>query len=245
MSRKRIDYNDVVIIVGSYGSGKTEIAVNLAVHQKQLGKRVKVADLDLVNPYFRTREARSQLQAVGIDVVLPPSEYRVADLPILSPKVAALIKEENQLAILDAGGNDVGATVLGALAEPLKNRPVRMLQVINPFRPYTDTAAGCLKIRGEIEHASRMPVSGIISNANLMDETQTSHILEGYSFAKAVAREGRLPLEFLTVAEKLKSELDMQQFSCPVLIISRQLMPPWKATEAFAAARGGSDAIAE
>ena len=239
MSRIQIDYNDVVIIVGNYGSGKTEIAINLAVDQKKLGKRVKVADLDLVNPYFRTREARSQLLEADIEVVLPPSQYMVADLPILSPKVAALIKEKNQLAILDAGGNDVGATVLGALAEPLKDRPVKMFQVINPFRPYTDTIAGCLKIRHEIEHASKLPMSGIISNANLMDETQASHILEGYSFAKTFARESGLPLEFLTVAEGLRPKLKIKQFSCPVLTIRRQLVPPWKMAESFTAVDGG------
>ena len=135
--RMLMDYNDIVIIVGNYGSGKTEVSINLAVTERQTGKTVQVADLDLVNPYFRTREARKQLRMLDIDVILPQEQYMKADLPILSPGVAAMIRTKDILAILDVGGDGVGATVLAALAEPLKNRQTKVLQVVNPFRPYT------------------------------------------------------------------------------------------------------------
>lgn len=229
--KMEIDYNGVVIIVGNYGSGKTEIAINLAVHEKRNGKDVKLADLDLVNPYFRTREARKQLRAIGIDVILPPDQYMTADLPILSPRVAALIRQQHHLAILDAGGDDVGATVLASLAEPLKGRPVKMLQVINPFRPYTDTVAGCRKICREIESASKIKMNGIVGNANLMDDTQPAHIYEGYDFVKKISQESGLPLEFITVEETVRSGIDLKRFSCPVLTIKRQLVPPWRSAE--------------
>jgi hypothetical protein len=229
----QIDYDGIVIIVGNYGSGKTEIAINLAVHEKHNGKDVKLADLDLVNPYFRTREARKQLQAIGIEVILPPDQYMTADLPILSSRVAALIRKQNHLAILDAGGDDAGATVLAALAESLKGRPVKMLQVINPFRPYTDTVAGCMKICREIETASKMTMNGIVGNANLIEDTQALHIYDGYGFVSRVSAESGLPLEFITVGEALRSEIEFKRFSCPVLTIKRQLVPPWRSAESL------------
>ena len=228
-----MDFNGIVIIVGNYGSGKTEIAINLAVHEKQSGKDVKLADLDLVNPYFRTREARKQLQAIGIEVVLPPDQYMTADLPILSPRVAALIRQQDHLAILDAGGDDVGATVLAALADSLNGKSVKMLQVINPFRPYTDTVEGCLKICREIEAASKMKINGIIGNANLIEDTQLAHIYEGYDFVRKVSAERGVPLEFITVGELLRPEIELNRFSCPVLTIKRQLVPPWRSAESL------------
>ena len=228
-----IDFSGIVIIVGNYGSGKTEIAINLAAHEKNNGKAVKLADLDLVNPYFRTREARKQLQAIGIEVILPPSQYMTADLPILSPRVAALIRQHDHLAILDVGGDDVGATVLAALAEPLAGRDAKMLQVINPFRPYTETVEGCIRICREIEAVSKMKMAGIIGNANMIEDTTPQHIYDGLDFVKSVSRESGLPLEFITVGETLRSEINDEKLSCPVLTIKRQLVPPWRQVESL------------
>ena len=218
----------IVIIVGNYGSGKTEVSINLAVNQKLAGVDVKIADLDLVNPYFRTREARKPLLKLGIEVVVPEEKYLQADLPILSPAVAGLIRHPMDLTLIDAGGNDVGATVLAALADSFSNKHVHMLQVVNPFRPFTDTIESCLKMRSEIERASKMTINGIIGNANLIDETSVDDIYNGYDFVKALSVESRLPLEFITASVELLPEIDMGRFSCPVLPIERQLVPPWR-----------------
>lgn len=226
-----VDYNGIVVIVGNYGSGKTEVAINLAVTEKQAGKPVQVADLDLVNPYFRTREARKQLRLLGIDVILPQERYLKADLPILSPAVAAMIRTKDILAILDAGGDGVGATVLAALAEAFKKRQATVLQVINPFRPYTDTLEGCEKIRTEIEMNAGMKISGIVSNANMLQDTTMEHIRQGYDFILRLADRSGLPVAFITVPEKLQEANDMTQFSCPLLTIKRQLVPPWLQAE--------------
>ena len=223
-----IDLEGIVVIVGNYGSGKTEVAINLALARKKAGIDVRVADLDLVNPYFRTREAKVTLARRGIEVVLPPEQYLHADLPILSPAVAGLIRRPSQLTLLDVGGDGVGATVLSALADPLKDRPVCMLQVVNPFRPFTDTVEGCLKIRREIEQASRLTVSGLIGNSNLIDETTPADIYSGYDFVAALSEETGLPLAFVTLPKPLLPEVDTARFGCPVLTIDRQLLPPWK-----------------
>ena len=218
----------IVVIVGNFGSGKTEVSINLAVSQKRAGVDVKIADLDLVNPYFRTREARKLLSELGIEVVLPDEKYLQADLPILSPAVAGLIRRPSDLTLIDVGGNDVGATVLAALADSFRNKQVHMLQVVNPLRPFTNTIESCLKIRNDIERASKMAINGFIGNANLIDETSVDDIYNGYDFMKALSIKGRLPLEFITASVELLPELDMGRFSCPVLSIERQLVPPWK-----------------
>lgn len=223
-----INIEGIIIIVGNYGSGKTEVAINLAVNRKRAGIDVRMADLDLINPYFRTREARKSLSVLGIDIVMPPLKYFHADLPILSPDVAGLIQNPSRLTILDAGGNDDGAMVLAALGDALKNKSLKMLQVVNPFRPFTETLEGCIKIRGEIEKAAKMPITGLVGNANLIDETTREHIHEGYDFVVKLSEKTGLEVEFITAPVDLLSCLDQNRFSHPVLPIERQLVPPWK-----------------
>jgi len=223
-----INLSGIVGIVGNYGSGKTEISINLAVNRKRAGVDVRIADLDLVNPYFRTREAKAPLNELGIDVVVPNKEYLQADLPIVNPAVSGLIRKPAQLTLLDIGGDDVGSTVLSSLADHLRTQQVSLLQVVNPHRPFTHTIAGCLRIKAEIEIAARLPITGLIGNANLIDETTVDDIYAGYEFAGDFSKESGLPLEFITVAADLLPKLDRERFNCPVLVLERQLVPPWK-----------------
>jgi len=223
-----IDIKGIVIIAGNYGSGKSEIAVNLAAKSRLKGMDVKITDLDLVNPYFRSREARVALERIGVQVVLPDRQYMHADLPILAPAVAGMIQQPSELTILDVGGDDVGVTVLAALENYLKQKTVHMLQVINLFRPNTGTVEGCLKIKQEIEASSKMKITGLVSNANLIDETTPEHIYMGYDLVKAVAKATGLKIEFITASSQMIPQLDMDRFHCPVLTIDRTLVPPWK-----------------
>ncbi len=218
----------IVVIAGNYGCGKTEITINLAIDQKRKGANVRVADLDLVNPYFRTREARGILAAEDIDLVLPPDQYLNADLPILDARVGGMIRKPADLTLLDVGGEDVGATVLSALADSFLGQPVQMLQVLNPFRPDTDSVEACLRVRDQIQQASRLKVTGVVGNANLINSTRAEHILEGYRFATDVARAAEVPLSFITVPKELADQIDASVFQCPMLRISRQLVPPWE-----------------
>jgi len=223
-----INLSGIVGIVGNYGSGKTEISINLAVNRKRAGLDVRVADLDLINPYFRTREAKAPLNSLGIEVVVPSREYLQADLPVVSPAIAGLIRKPAQLTLLDVGGDDAGSTVLSSLADHLKTQRVALLQVVNPNRPFTNTIAGCLRIKTEIEAAARLPVTGLIGNANLIDETTVADIYAGYSFVAGLSAETGLRLYFITAATALLPQLEMERFMCPVLPLERQLVPPWK-----------------
>jgi hypothetical protein len=222
-----INLSGVVAVVGNYGSGKTEVSINLAVDRKRTGMEVCIADLDLVNPYFRTREARKQLEKRGIEVVLPPQEYLQADLPVLSPIIAGIIKKSAGLSLLDVGGDDAGAMVLAALADAFKGIKVHVLQVVNPLRPNTATVEGCLKIRAEIEQAAQLKITGLIGNANLIDETDIDTIYNGYDFVRQLSDESGLPLEFITADRKLLPGIDRKRIGCPILPIARQLVPPW------------------
>lgn len=231
----QLNFKGVVIIVGNYGSGKTEVAVNLAVHQQRSGLQVSIADLDLVNPYFRTREARNALTDLGIRTVLPPENMLHADLPILTPEVAGLIRNPGDLAVLDAGGDDVGATVLSALADGFRDSrsPVRMLQVVNPFRPSTSSLEGCLKMRASIEKAAGMAVAGWIGNTHMLAETTPDHIIEGHDFMNALAGKSGVPLFFITAAAHLHDLVAAAVSDCPILPIFRQLVPPWQNRDRF------------
>jgi hypothetical protein len=165
---------------------------------------------------------------MGIQVVLPDRQYLYADLPILTPAVADILRQPADVTILDAGGDDVGVTVLASLAAVLKDRPVRMLQVINAFRPFTGDVSGCLKIRQEIETSAKLKITGLVSNANLMDDTSVEHIYQGYELVKQVSTDTGLPMEFITATPEIKSKLDLDRIACPVLTIDRHLLPPWK-----------------
>lgn len=217
----------VVLIVGNYGSGKTEVAVNLAIRLSQQHK-VSIADLDIVNPYFRCREAREEMESFGIRVINPEGDYVAADLPIVLPEIRGAVQGGEGVSIFDVGGDDVGARVLSSLADVMADRPYTMLQVLNAKRPFTETAEGCLRIGREIEAASRLKITGLVSNTHLLEETDASTVIEGLRMAREVGKAGDRPIAFVTANETLRDTLDPQEAGCPVLWIKRRMLPPWK-----------------
>ena len=173
------------------------------------------------------------LTDLGIQVILPPEPYLQADLPVLSPTIAGIIRDSGELMILDVGGNDAGATVLSALADAFTGKKVHMLQVVNPLRPQTNTVSGCLRLRNEIEKAAQLTITGLIGNANLVDETSVEDIYSGYEFVQTVSQKSGLPLAFITVSQELLPQIDLKRFACAVLPIARQLVPPWMKVSEF------------
>ncbi len=217
----------VLLIVGNYGSGKTEVAVNLAI-RLSARRKVSIADLDIVNPYFRCREARDEMVSHGIRVINPEGEFHSADLPIILPEIRGALLNREDMLILDVGGDDAGARVLGSLADVFVDGSYSMLQVINAKRPFTDSVEGCLKIGSEIEAASRLRITGLISNTHLMEDTDAATVMEGLRLTREVARRAELPVAFASVNEELREAPDLQEADCPVLWIKRRMLPPWK-----------------
>lgn len=216
----------VVVITGNYGSGKTEVAVNWALALARVGEAVTVVDLDIVNPYFRCREAEELMESAGVRVIAPRGEMHHAELPIILPEIRGAIEAPQGLTILDVGGDDDGARVLSSLAGAFG--AYEMIQVVNQRRPFTDTVEGCLKIQTEIERASRLEVTSLVSNAHLMDETDEAVVYEGAAFARSVGAVRGQPLRFATVERGLAERIDEARLGCPALVLDRRMLPPWR-----------------
>jgi len=218
----------VVLFTGNYGSGKTEVAVNYAAYFARTGLDTKIVDLDLVNPYFRCREAREPLEALGVTVVAPGGELQSADLPILLPQVRGSIEHATGLTILDVGGDNVGATVLSGLVQSFTKSTYEMCFVLNKNRPFTGDVEGALRLIKEIETASRLRVSAIVSNTHLMDETTPAMIIDGIEFAKAVSAAIGIKFAFTAVEERFLNDPKIVAARSDILSIERMLLPPWK-----------------
>lgn len=227
----------IILLVGDYGSGKTEVSVNLAfqlareeaLRPEPERRRVAIADLDLVNPYFRCREAREPLEAAGIRVVMPASAegHQFADLPILLPEVKGLVQDRGVRAILDVGGDEVGSRVLSTLAPFVPRGEAGFWFVVNASRPFNDTPEGVLATIARIEGASGLGVSGLVSNTHLMQETTPELVLSGVRLAEEVAAARGVPLELVTALEPVARQLPEGRVRHPLLVLHRLMVPPW------------------
>lgn len=223
----KITDKDIVLFTGNYGSGKTEIAVNFSMGLARGGDRVSIADLDLVNPYFRCREARQPLEELGVKVVAPGGAYQSADLPILLPELRGLITRPSGIAVLDVGGDNVGATVLASLADVFSRTEYEMFFVVNQKRPFTGTVEGLIKILREVEQASKLSVTALAGNTHLIEETTAETVIAGAEFTAEAGRELGLPVKFIGVMEHLLPEVEGKLDGIPIVPMTRLLLPPW------------------
>ena len=218
----------LLMVVGNYGSGKTEVAIHLARRWALQGIRVSLADLDLVNPYFRCREARVPLEEARIRVVVPPPRLERSELPIVLPEIAGMLHPApGQCSILDVGGDDVGSRVLSSLRCALGSSPYELWQVINHNRPFTNTVGGCLRMQDAIETASRLKVTGLVANTHLMEHTDARVVYDGYELAREVARSSGLPLRCVAVPAAVADDPLLDSVEPPLLPICRMMLPPW------------------
>jgi hypothetical protein len=231
----------VAILVGHFGSGKTEIAVNLAFRLRARGERVTLIDLDVVKPYFRSRGTIEDLEAQGIDLVAPRGEFAHADLPIVVPEVRAAIGRAaagHGRVIVDVGGADVGARVLGSI--PGLNDPALtdVLFVVNGRRPFAETPHAIEQMMREIERVAKIRVNGLVANTHLMQETTADIVREGLRLAEDVGRATALPVRFCVVRTDLldavRASLEaggqghgLPPGTPPLLSIDRHIMLPF------------------
>ena len=227
----------VIAIVGSYGSGKTELSVNLSLQLAASGRRVQIADLDIVNPYFRCREARDLMEAHGIRVVVPPGAQVFADLPIILPEIRGMLRpQDGAVTILDVGGDDVGARALASFRTSVADGEYELWQVINAKRPFTDTVDGCVRMMRALEDSSRWKITGLLVNSHLIDETTTDTVLEGWRLAAAVRTRTGLPIRLVAAMAHLADAPELAVVDAPILRLHRHMLPPWLQARAAAGA---------
>lgn len=201
----------VTLLAGHYGSGKTNIAVNMALNAaaKAGSGRLAIADLDIVNPYFRTEDSRDELEKAGIRLICSGYANTNVDLPSMPDDLYAITDDHDLHVIIDVGGDDRGALALGRLSEALKAEDdYEMYMVINCYRPLSRDPESTVEIMKEIECAGRMPFTGLINNSNLGRDTEAETVLASVSYAEKTSALTGLPVVYTTVEEKLFKELN-------------------------------------
>ncbi len=201
-------FRRVTLLSGHYGSGKTNIAVNLALRMREQYPRVAVADLDIVNPYFRTKDSDADFAHAGIRLISSAFANSNLDLPAMPQDLYAVTDDRSLRVIVDVGGDDRGALALGRLAPALlEENDFEMLLVINRFRPLTRDAASTLEVKAEIEAACGIPFTGIVNNSNLGAETTAETVLFSAAYAEEVARLSGLPVVYTSAVTSVCEQL--------------------------------------
>ena len=215
----------ITILVGHFGSGKSEIAINLACAMAETTGKVALVDLDVVKPYFRSRAARAELARCGIELIAPEGENYYADLPILLPQVRAACMDRTRHVVIDAGGNDTGVRALGSLRDVIVPEDTSVFLVVNFRRPLTPDAAAAVAMARDIERTARLDISGVISNTHLLDETTADVIREGLTLAAATAEMLGVAVVDVAAEKRVSGEIKPNALGCPVIELQRSIRP--------------------
>ncbi|OEF95537.1 hypothetical protein BHF71_04930 [Vulcanibacillus modesticaldus] len=218
----------IKIITGHFGSGKTEISINLSRIEKEKYQKVAIVDLDVINPYFRSREVNSYFQQLGVELIAPKGELATADLPIVSGEIYRVFNDHNYRVIIDVGGDKDGATALGQYYNEIKNLDYQMYFVVNVNRPYVSTVEGIMETVRQIEVVSRLKVSALINNSNLGIETSVDDIQRGHLITEQASKELDLPILYTTISSHLRNETKDFAKEHQVLYIDRFMRLPWE-----------------
>ena len=218
----------ITILSGHFGSGKTEIAINLAITERQKYEKVAINDLDIINPYYRSRDVASTFKQQDIELISPKSHLASSDLPIVSGEIYRVLHDHRYRIIVDAGGDKDGATALGQYYHEWKGYSPELLFVLNKNRPYVSTLEGALYTVEQIEKASRLQVTGIINNSNIGLETTIQDIENGFELSSKLAEKLRIPFLYTTISKHLKKEAEEFAYSHKVIFIERYMTLPWE-----------------
>ncbi|MCF8002211.1 MAG: hypothetical protein K9K76_10190 [Halanaerobiales bacterium] len=216
----------ITLFTGNFGSGKTEISLNYALHLRENNKKVAVVDLDVINPYFRSRAKSELMEEHDIEVIYP-KELKHADLPIITADIKKLLQNEEYYGVIDVGGDEDGATVLGSIADSVKETAYELNLVVNTKRPFTDNVEGIIKMKEKIEAASKMNIDNLICNINLGKESNVEIVEKGYPIIKEAAKKLDLPIKFIAIKKDLKGDLDNLNYKEEIFPIERLLKNTW------------------
>ena len=212
----------LTVICGHYGAGKTNFAINYAIDAARKGKSVTLADMDVVNPYFTSSEYAEILREEGVKVISPSFAMTNLDIPALPASMYSLFDTDDEV-ILDAGGDDVGATILGRFSRNIIKRGYEMLYVTNMYRPMTSDPEGSVEILREIENVCGLKATAVVNNSHLKEITSASTITDSLQYAKEVSRSAGIPLMFSTAPRHMVGELPADECFYPTDIYVRTI----------------------
>ena len=199
----------LTLFAGHYGSGKTNIAVNYAIHLKDEGYPVVIADLDIVNPYFRTKDSEAELKEKGIELLCSPYAGSNLDIPSLPQEMYRAVQDKNTYAVMDIGGDDAGAVALGRFAPFINEEDnFEMIFVVNFFRPLTRTAEEALTIMREVEVVSHLKFTSIMNNSNLGDDTTAEDIISTQAELRKLSEISGLPVLYTSAKKDIAIALE-------------------------------------
>lgn len=202
------NFKRLTLLCGHYGSGKTNVAVSLAFHLQELKGNVVVADLDIVNPYFRTKDSLEDFKSRGIELICSEYANTNVDIPALPANMYRLTADKDITAVIDVGGDDRGAYALGRLVPEIKQEDnFEMLMVINGYRPLTPDAESTIEVMREIESACGLKFTGLVNNSNIGEETTAQTVLDSIDYALQVSKLSKLPIVMTSVKAELYDEL--------------------------------------
>ena len=214
------------IITGHYGSGKTEFAINYALKRAEVRGDIVIGDLDIVNPYFRSREKQEELEEAGIRIVSSSTGYSSADVPALSPEIYGILQKEEYEVILDVGGDPVGARVLGRYKEYFEPGHYDMWMVVNANRPNTQDAQSVLEYIEGIESTSRVAITGLINNTHMLRETTQEDLIRGNKLLEEVSNHTNLPIVYTSAIKEVADHLP-EGISGEILPLELRMRPDW------------------
>ena len=208
----------ITLFAGHYGSGKTNIAVNYALWLKEENEKVVIADLDIVNPYFRSKDSEKHLEERGIHLISSEYANTNVDVPAMPAEAYSILDNKQTVAVIDVGGDDRGALAMGRYAPAiLSENNYEMLFVINKYRPLTPDCASTIAVMHEIETASKMKFTGIVNNSNLGDETAEEDVVASINYADEISKASGLPIRMTTVKEDLYDKLKEKVVNCTAI----------------------------